>query len=180
MAPRINPALHTVWRDASTLQIGLRAPRRLLLGQLSAADRRLLEQLGAPPEPGTPARSRVTDVEVDEGVAAAPLVRILRHAGVLVEDDQACRHDAHTAPEFRSASVVYGDPADGAGVVGGRAGRAVTIIGCGRIGAAVVRLLSAAGVGRVRAEDTAPAAVTDCMPGGICPELVGTPRGRAV
>ncbi|HLR97493.1 MAG TPA: hypothetical protein VK053_23435 [Jiangellaceae bacterium] len=184
MGPRINPALHTVWRDASTLQIGLRAPRRLLVGQLSAADRRLLAQLGAPPEPGAPARSRVTpDVDVDERVLTAPLVQTLRRAGVLVEGDQACLHDAHIAPEYHSASVVYGDPptpADGAGVIGGRAGRAVTVVGCGRIGAAVARLLSAAGVGRVRAEDAAPVAVADCMPGGMRPELVGTPRGRAV
>jgi hypothetical protein len=82
------------------------------------------------------------------------------------------------APDVAAASIARTGEG-GVGVISRRLVRVVLVHGAGRVGAAVVSLLAAAGVGTVAAEDAGAAAPADLLPGGLGVHDVGARRQDA-
>ncbi|HSR24383.1 MAG TPA: thiamine biosynthesis protein ThiF, partial [Candidatus Eisenbacteria bacterium] len=155
MRPVLKPALRRVWRDATTLQLGLDPERAVVIGGLDAGAARLVESLdGTRDVPG------LLDVAEALGVdrrRAGELIKLLERSGVL--DDAAT--DRRTlrqlggpererlAPDLAAASVLRRRPDGGVGVLARRRAAVIAVHGAGRIGGSVTALLAAAGVGTV-------------------------------
>jgi hypothetical protein len=83
------------------------------------------------------------------------------------------------APDLAAASVVHGGVDGGAAVLARRRAAVVSVRGTGRVGASVVSLLAAAGVGTVLAQDAAVTTTADLAPAGAARADVGLTREEA-
>ncbi len=172
---QIKPGLRTAWRGPDAVQIGLDPRRGALVEGLTPADRGLVEQLAE---------------GVDEAVLPAPgpsgdrvqrLLALLRGAGVLV-GRRAGRaalarigpDAARLAPDAAVWGVVHPAAGDGWELLAARSGLAVHVAGTGRLAAALVETLTAAGIGTVSGSGELPAA----GPAGL-PDLVVLVRAAA-
>jgi hypothetical protein len=180
----LRPGLRRLWRDQSTLQLGLSPAHGAVLSGLRAGDdvvlaaldgRHDLRQLRA-----LAAARSVPGSRVDE------LVRMLGAAGLLVRCDAERRPDADPAAEARltpdaaSWALAYRSTTDPAALIARRAHAHVVVDGLGRVGAAVAATLAGAGVGRVEGVDAAPVGPHDVLAAGHASEDVGTPRVRSL
>src|SRR3954451_8348484 len=85
MRPLLKPALRRLWRDQSTLQLGIAGPHAMALTGLTAGDRAVIGLLdGSRDVESVLADATRTD---DERAAAEALLRTLERAGVI--DDAA-------------------------------------------------------------------------------------------
>jgi hypothetical protein len=172
---QIKPGLRTAWRGPDAVQIGLDPRRGALVEGLTPADRGLVEQLAE---------------GLDEAVLPAPgpsgdrahrLLALLRQAGVLV-GRRAGRaalarlgpEAARLAPDAAVWGVVHPAAGDGWELLAARSGLSVHVVGTGRLAAALVETLAAAGIGAVTASRELPAAA----PAGP-PDLVVLVRAAA-
>ncbi|HEU4540802.1 MAG TPA: hypothetical protein VFR23_06705 [Jiangellaceae bacterium] len=198
MRPSIHPALARVWRDATTIQIGLDPARALVLGGLTTLETAVLRGLDGRRDTFT-LRALAKD-QGGEASAADRLLDVLQAAGVLVDHDRllpAERLDRYTEPDHDEADRSHraGDAREpdqatlglltGAldgGVAAMRTRREawVEVRGAGRVGAQVARLLDAAGIGRTTVVDPRPVSAPDVAPGGLGVRHVGRPRDEAV
>jgi hypothetical protein len=195
----IHPALVRVWRDPTTIQIGLDPARALVLGGLTTLDATILRSLDGRTDTFM-LRSLATDQAGDAAVADR-LLDVLRSAGVLVDYDHlhaADRPDTPPdgerapdagdrpgesevrAPDRASLGLLTGDLDGGAAAMQARQAAWVEVRGAGRVGAQIVRLLDAAGVGRTSAVDPRPASAHDVAPGGLPARHVGRPRDETI
>jgi hypothetical protein len=181
---QLRPGLRRLWRDQSTLQLGLSPAHGAVLSGLRAGDdvvlaaldgRHDLRQLHAL------ARARsVPGSRVDE------LVRLLGNAGVLVRRDPGRAPagrplaDPRLVPDAASWALAYGGSTDPAALVARRARARVVVDGLGRLGAAVAATLAGAGIGRVEGLDAASVSPRDVLAAGHGSEDVGTPRVRSL
>lgn len=183
--PQLKPALRRVWRDASTLQLGVDPSRAVVISGLDPCCARLVDALD-----GTREHSDVLATARRLGVEPArarELLGLLERSGVL-DDASADRRALATlsqrdrdrlAPDLAAASLVRGSEDGGIAVLTRRRTAAVAVHGAGRVGAAVTTLLAAAGVGTLVVEDPGIAAAADVTPAGPSPTEVGASRADA-
>ena len=179
MRPVLKPGLRRLWRDGSTLQIGVDPSRALVLPDVTPAHVAALEALDGS---GTPVRPAA-----DPAPAATALLGLLGEAGLL---DDAMPEDAaqpprpaidqdRLRPDLAALSLGSNQPGSAHRVLRQRRGAQVRVRGVGQIGAHVAGLLAAAGVGRVVVDDAGLASAADVCPGGLGLDAIGQPRAQA-
>jgi ThiF family protein len=182
LRPQLKPALRRVWRDATTLQLGLDPDHAVVIGGLDPGTARLVESLdGTRDLPGLLAAAAGFGVETRR---AGELIELLGRSGVL--DDAAADRRAlarlgqperdRLAPDLAAASLVRRGTDGGVGVLARRRTAVVGIHGAGRVGASVATLLAGAGVGALVVEDAATARPEDIAPAGLSMDDVGARR----
>jgi len=183
--PVLKPALRRVWRDDTTLQIGLDPQRAVVLGGVDATALRLLDALD-----GTREAADVLRLARDLGIGerrGRTLLDLLGTAGLL--DDAAAEYrlaaitDAdreRLAPDIASLTLRREVPGGGQATLADRQRAGVRIHGAGRIGASLATLLAAAGVGRVDIRDGSLVRPADVAPAGAGTTDIGARRDLSV
>ncbi|MFC4587512.1 ThiF family adenylyltransferase [Sphaerisporangium corydalis] len=158
-------------RDARTLQLGVHPLRAVVLTDLDPRMRGFVESLD-----GTRTLDELIGrSDLDEGTVRQ-VVRLLTERGVL--DDAAVRPEPlrgltsaerdRLGPDLDALSLSAADAGDGGlTALDRRRGAYVRVYGAGRIGAQVVALLAAAGVGHLCVVDPGTARDQDVVPGGL-------------
>ena len=181
MRPLVHPALARVWRDSSTVQIGLDPTRAVVLSGLGPAEVAVLRRMDGVRD--VLALGAAAEREGGSTSTADRMVEILKSAGVLVDGDWIRPDDPDDAlaPDRANLRLLgrEGDSPD-ADPLAARRQALVEVRGAGRIGAVIARLLAAAGVGQVSADDGGQATAHDVAPGGLTRHDIGRPRGPAV
>ena len=185
MRPVVKPALRRLWRDPTTLQIGVHHAGAVVLGGINEPTARLVAAFdGAHDSAALHLRARalgldesvvdrlvsiLADAEVldDAAIDAAPLAALSR-----VERDRL-------APDLASMSLLSGRLDGGMSTVSGRQGASVGVVGGGRVGGAIATLLAAAGVGHVMVDDPSTCRPADCGPAGTAMSDTGSTRAQA-
>ncbi|MDX3109023.1 hypothetical protein PW035_50000, partial [Nonomuraea angiospora] len=182
MRPRVKPALRRIIRDKHTLQYGVHPLRAVMLSGLTEAVRQWIEGLD-----GT------RDLEcVLSDAAAAGLDEVQARSLLDQLAAQGALHDAATSPapiadlslaerdrlrpDLDALDLASTAPDGAIGLIARRRERRVRVYGAGRVGAQVVALLAASGVGTIRILDPATARPCDITPGGLTWTEVGLPR----
>lgn len=171
--PLLKPALRQVWRDDATLQLGLEPRRAIVLEGLAPPDSRLLALLDGSRDVAT-VFAEANDVGCGPE-RAARLIELLHAADAL---DDAPPGDPRLAPDVLSLSLLHRGAGAASRVLARRRNAAVVVYGAGRVGATLVGLLVAAGVGSVHVVDDAAVRPSDLSPGGIREHNIGS-RARA-
>lgn len=186
MRPVLKSALTLLWREPGTLQLRLDPEHAVVLRGLQPAEAAVLAALDGSLDTG-----QLDRVAEQAGLVPHRLSRLLALlAGAGVLDDAGGAPSplaswphtvrARLAPDRAALGLLHARRTDGGdGLVAARAARWVQVVGAGRVGTGVARLLSAAGLGRVTVEDLTPASLADVSPLGISVELRGMARGRA-
>jgi hypothetical protein len=182
MRPLVNPALARVWRDSSTVQIGLDPAGAVMLAGLGPAEVAVLREMDGVRDIAT---LRSTAERAGGSASNADrLVEILTAAGVLVDGIRVRvdESDDALAPDRASLSLLgpQNSCADTDDPLAARRHAHVEVRGTGRVGALTACLLAAAGVGHVGADDHGRTTAHDVAPGGLTHHDVGLPRGLAV
>jgi len=154
--PLLKPALRRVWRDQTTLQLGLDPERAVAIGGLGPAHATFVFHLD-----GTRTRAQVLAAAPAVGLSRAEaerLLDLLALAGALDDAaadlsplatlDQADRD--RLGPDLASWSLVRPEPGAAARVLARRRAAGVAVLGSGRVRDALRPLLDAAAVGRAR------------------------------
>ncbi|HVX69123.1 MAG TPA: hypothetical protein VHA79_05470 [Mycobacteriales bacterium] len=180
MRPVLKPALRRLWRDPSTLQLGVDPRHAVVVSGMSPADRELLSLLDG---------TRETDVALAEAgrrgqlpQRAAALVDLLSEAGVLDDAELGAPGPAslgRLVPDQLSLSLCHPGPGGAARALAARRATTVEVLGGGRVGATLAALLAAAGVGRVVVDDPSLIRPADLAPGGVRTTGVHHRRGDA-
>jgi hypothetical protein len=186
--PVLKPGLRRVWRDPTTLQIGLDPDRAVVLTGVDPPVVALLDSLD-----GTREREDVVDAAARDGLGPAAVRRLLDVlAGRGVLDDAA--RDTSTLralpPEERdrlfpdvvslSLSATGPDrPLDALDALERRRRATVEVRGCGRVGTGLAAALASAGVGTVVPVDAQQTRHGDRAPAGPTAHDVGASRAEA-
>ncbi|WP_239312412.1 MULTISPECIES: ThiF family adenylyltransferase [unclassified Frankia] len=177
MRPILKPGLRRLWRDGSTLQIGVDPVRAIVLGGLTARDASVLDALD-----GTRSREQVLN-SLD--ATHRELVLLLENTGML-EDAASADHSPlsmldheRLLPDLASISLGSTDPAHVHRILRARRHARIQVRGAGRVGSQVATLLAAAGIGCVVVDDTGVTRPADVAPGGARLDDVGRPRSTA-
>jgi hypothetical protein len=180
--PQVKPALRRVWRDASTLQLGVDPSRAVVISGLDHSCAALVDALD-----GTRERRDVLATASQLGVApsrARELLGLLERSGVL-DDASADRRllaalsqqeRDRLAPDLAAASLVRGSNDGGVAVLARRRSAVVAVHGASRVGASVTTLLAAAGVGTLVVDDPDLVVAADVTPAGADPGALGATR----
>ncbi|MDX6287755.1 MAG: hypothetical protein QOG53_3240 [Frankiales bacterium] len=185
MRPVLKPALRRVWRDATTLQLGVDPRSALVLSGVGATETRLLGALdGSHDHRDVLIAAAVLGIPIGE---AERLLALLDGAGVL--DDGAARPEplselpwaerARLRPDLAALSLSHARPGVGPDILAARRRSAIRVHGGGRLGAQLAGLLAAAGVGHLDVQDDTATVIADAAPGGVSPADAGLPRERA-
>jgi hypothetical protein len=182
--PLLKPALRRLWRDETTLQLGVDPARAVVLADVGPTETRLLAALD-----GTLDRAGVGRAAAALGVpmhAADRLLDVLIAADVL---DDGCAAAALTeleprdrerlAPDRAALSLLHPGAGSADRVLTARRSAAVRVVGAGRVGAPLASLLAAAGIGCVEVCDPLATRSPDVAPGGVTSADAGLPRERA-
>ena len=183
--PRIKPALRPLWRNGSTLQLGVDPAHAVVIGGLDPGSAKVLTSLD-----GTRDLPGVTAAAAALGVDAArldELFAVLTRAGVLEDGADETRplsglsrvERDRLGPDLAAASLLAGAGGSGVSTLERRRCAVVQVFGAGRVGSTIVSLLAAAGVGAVVVEDSGVTRDADVTPAGPCPEDVGSRRQDA-
>jgi hypothetical protein len=182
MRPLVNPALARVWRDSSTVQIGLDSAGAVMLAGLGPAEIAVLRDMDGVRD--VAALRSAAERAGGTASTADRLVEILIAAGVLVDGIriQAGESDDALAPDRASLSLLgpqrgFAETDD---PLAARRDAHIEVRGTGRVGALTAHLLAAAGVGQVSADDHGRTTAHDVAPVGLTHHDVGLPRGLAV
>ena len=180
MRPVLKPALRLVWRDTSTLQIGVDPRHRVVLENLTPLAESVLALLD-----GTRDCPAVVRAATRLGVDAQDtqtLIDLLSQAGAI--DDAATpaprlspAERARLEPELAELSLLC-PPGGAPSAITARGRSTVLVAGCGRLGSTIAVVLAAAGVGRLLLRDEHPAASCDLLPGAAA-AVTGGPRAAA-
>ncbi|HEX7186784.1 MAG TPA: thiamine biosynthesis protein ThiF [Actinomycetes bacterium] len=185
LRPQLKPALRRVWRDGTTLQLGVDPGRAVVIGGLDTASARLVESLD-----GTRDLNGLRVAAARLGLAPRhleDLLGLLTRSGVLQDAAADQRPLAglsreerdRLAPDIAAASIARAGLDGGAGVLGRRRRKVVAVHGAGRVGASLVRLLAAAGVGGLAVEDAGTTRAADLSPAGLDADALGARRQEA-
>jgi bacteriocin biosynthesis cyclodehydratase domain-containing protein len=175
--PQLKPALPRLWRDPTTLQLGVDPQRALVLSGVDVADLAVLDLLDG--------RRPVDDVvelarrRGHDAGRVKELVDVLLDAAAL--DDAAATSDAGSRtihpvspaagstlePDLLSLSLLHRTPGAATRVMRARRATTVEVLGAGRVGATVASLLAAAGIGHLDIDDDGPLRTADVAPGGL-------------
>ncbi len=173
MRPLLLPALRRIWRDATTLQLGVDPDRAVVLSEVDAPTLTLLELLD-----GSRTLDEVVGCGRDLGLAAESvrsLVTGLNAYGAVV-DAVAGRPSSGPvtgllAPDLAALSFTAGAAAGQR--LRARTRRSVLVRCRGRIGPVVAALLAASGVGRVAVSAAGTVRAEDAAVGGLTPADAG-------
>lgn len=183
MRPALKVGLPPLWRDKSTLQIGVDPRRaRALTGLGKAAG--IVSLLDGSRD--TDEVIRTAEAYGIRADAVHRVINLLASAGVL--DDFPARLRAalpdylrgRIGPELACAALAYGHGDGGAAVLGRRRAAFVRVHGAGRVGACVTTFLAASGVAWVSCLDDGIAEPADVTPAGLGPTDVGASRADGV
>ena len=172
--PLLKPALRRVWRDSFTLQLGLEPQRAVVLEGLRTPDSQLLDLLDGSRD--------VATVFHDANALGCPPDRAARVIELLAAADaldDAPAADPRLTPELLSLSLLHPGPGAAARILSQRRRAHVAVTGAGRVGAGVVMLLAASGIGRLSVDDDGPVRPADLAPAGIREQGAGS-RATAV
>jgi hypothetical protein len=182
--PVVKAALRRVWRDSTTLQIGIHQ-RAVVVGGVSEQTARLVAAFDGAHDAAA-LRAMAHRLGLHESIVDG-LVAMLTDADVL--DDAATDTAAlaalpraerdRLAPDLASMSLVSGRPDGGLSTISKRQQTTVGIVGGGRVGAAVATLLAAAGVGHLVVDDPSTCRPSDCGPAGPAMADAGATRAQA-
>jgi hypothetical protein len=178
--PILKPGVRLLWRDSHTAQLGLDASNAVVIGGLNPPTARLLDRLDGSLDEQLLLRQLAP---VRDAEAGQQLLGQLRRAGVLA-DARTCwprmseATRARMAPDVASAGLRGPDTELATELLAARAAAKVEVVGGGRVGACVARLLQAGGVGTVVVSDRGCTRTCDLLPGGWEPADVGRPRER--
>jgi hypothetical protein len=183
MRPLLKPALRRLWRDGTTLQLGVETDRALVLLDVGPTEAAFLAGLD-----GTADRRAVLAGGAALGLNrrdAAALLDLLADHDALDDAsleplpglDQADRD--RLAPDLAALSLTQCGPGAAGRTLARRGTATVTVEGAGRVGAALVGLLAAAGVGRVVPIDPKPLRPGDLGPAGPGSTELGLTRAEA-
>ncbi|HWB66447.1 MAG TPA: hypothetical protein VG708_06430, partial [Mycobacteriales bacterium] len=158
MRPLLKPALRRLWRDPQTLQLGVGPQRAMVVAGVDVGDVGILHLLDG--------RRELDDLVGEAARLGHQPERVRRLVEVLssaaaIDDAAAGEPDTvagnpRLEPDLLSLSLVHPEPGAAAAVVAARGRAAVEVVGGGRVGASVLALLAAAGVGRVSVVDDRP------------------------
>ena len=183
--PQLKPGLRRVWRDVSTIQLGVDPAHAVVISGLDPASARVLESLdGSRDLPGVASGAARLGVDADR---LDELLTVLTRAGVLVDaaaDRQALAglgrdERDRLAPDLAAAALLHRVGDGAVGLLTRRRRGVVQVLGADRVGASVATLLAAAGVGGVVVEDAGTTRPGDVAPAGASPEDVGSRRQDA-
>ncbi|GGP11694.1 thiamine biosynthesis protein ThiF [Nonomuraea glycinis] len=175
----MKPALRCVDRDEHTLQIGLHPQRALMLNGLTRPIRQWFDTLDGTRDLAHVLREAVA-AGLDEPSARSLLDQLMRQ-GVI--------HDAgapplplplaeldRLRPDLDALDLASSTPDGGRATMRRRRQAQVRVYGAGRVGAQIVALLAAAGVGTIRVIDPEPTRPEDLTPGGLTWSELGLSR----
>jgi bacteriocin biosynthesis cyclodehydratase domain-containing protein len=178
----LKPALRRVWRDESTLQLGLTPPHAVILSGLTPPERSVLALLDGSRDVET-----LVETATANGVDPAVPPRVLstlRNAQVL-DDAAFAGHPLgeddrqRLEPDLLSLSLRHPEPGAAAGILHLRHEARVAVHGTARVGATLAALLAAAGLGALECVDREPLRPADLAPGGVT-RVRATTRGASV
>jgi bacteriocin biosynthesis cyclodehydratase domain-containing protein len=182
MRPLLLPALRRLWRDRSTLQLGLDPARAVLVCDMPPTAPALLDRLD-----GTSDLEQVLTAARDDGLdraAAAHLIGVLVRAGAVVDAaastpfapalDAGARH--RLGADAASLSLLG---RDAGGILARRHRCMVAVHGSARLAVPLASTLAAAGVGRVHVAGRDTVEQRDVAPGGFSVDEVSQPRPAA-
>jgi len=178
----LKPALRRVWRDESTLQLGLTPAHAVILSGLTAPERSVLALLD-----GSRDVAALVDVASANGVHADVAPRVLRTlSAAQVLDDATLTQPAlaeddrqRLEPDLLSLSLRNPGPGAAARILAMRQEATVAVHGTARVGATVATLLAAAGIGTLLCVDREPLRPGDLAPGGIA-QIRTASRGASI
>ncbi|MEV8630282.1 ThiF family adenylyltransferase [Streptosporangium sp. NPDC051023] len=182
MRPRLKPVLRRIARDERTLQFGLRPRHAVVLTDLEPEVRRWVESLdGVRDVAGVLAGADDAGIGREGGRA---LLDLLISRGVV--DDAAVPPGPlrlltlperdRLQPDLDAISLVPGTTDGGLATLERRRRAQVRVYGAGRVGAQVVTLLAASGIGGLCIVDPGTARSQDVVPGGLTWAQVGLSR----
>lgn len=185
MRPVMKTALRRVWRDSTTLQIGVQHERAVVVAGIGDQVGRLLASFDGAHDRSA-LRARARSLGLDAAIVDR-LVSLLTEAAVLDDAATDARPLAvlprverdRLAPDLASMSVVSGQLDGGLSTVSRRQRATIGVIGAGRVGGAVATLLGAAGIGHVVVDDPATCRPADCGPAGAAISDTGSTRAQA-
>lgn len=180
MRPRLHPALSRIWRDSTTLQVGLTPGWATLLSNLHEADKAVLTAMDGHADLLT--LHQVAKAHGGTTKAVDTLVSRLLSVGAAVDQDRAWAEtgDDPRGPDRLSAGLVERSTDGGAEALAHRAALHVAVTRADRIGAAVIRLLAASGIGHLTIHDDGLVTGTDVAPASHSAGDVGLSRRRAL
>jgi hypothetical protein len=181
MRPVLKPALLRLWRDSSTVQLGIEPRHAVVLDGVSDAASAVLDLLD-----GSRDWSAVVTAAAAQGcdpADAAALLDLLHTYGALDDASDALSPIPVTElerlePDRAHASLLCADPGGGSSTLLRRRAARVVVVGAGRVGSSAAALLCAAGVGEVVVCDATPGRASDASPAGY-PVPEGRPRAAA-
>lgn len=189
MHPLLHPSLTFVWRDPATLQIGT-APE-LVIGGLGPVETALLRAMDGHTSIPT-LRELATAAGADDALADR-MIDLLSSVGAVVDADQLGEtgpagvvtpgtEAAHQvrAPDQASLGLIHRGYDGGRAAFARRRQRRVDVVGAGRVGASVARLLASGGIGDVNVDDDALVAPADVSPAGHATDAIGLARSRSL
>lgn len=170
MRPVLKPALFRLWRDGSSVQLGLDARRAVVLGGVSDAVGGLLDLLD-----GSREWDDVVSAAAARGCHPADAVALLETllAGGWLDDASALPDGLpvdeldRLAADFGHESLLAELPGAAARTFVRRRSSRIVVVGAGRVGSAVARLLAAGGAGVVTVCDPRPGTAADAGPAGF-------------
>lgn len=166
--PLLKPTHRPLWRDRTTVQLGLGAERALVLTGVDGRSVAALRALDG---------ARDADDLRRSGAVPAALLDLLLGAQCL--DEPATSPPPRLGDERALLGLVHPAPGAADRVLAARRAARVTVVGGGRVGAVVAHLLAASSVGRVTVHDPAAVRAEDACPGGLSESDVGLRRGAA-
>jgi hypothetical protein len=184
MRPRLKPALRRVWRDATTLQLGLNPAHATVIAGVDAITAQWLDGLDGTRDRAGVLR-RATDLGIDEAVAASLLDQLTERGAIdsggadvvplrSLPESELDR----LAPDLASLSLLH-PRRDGGAVLASRRRQVVEIHGAGRVGASVALLCAAAGIGHLVVKDPETTRLDDAAPSGLGIDARGRRRDDA-
>lgn len=181
--PQLKPALRRVWRDGTTLQLGVDPSRAVIIAGLHRGHAQLVDRLDG--ESDVQALRETADrlglgaAEVDDLLALLSGCGVLEDAAAPPLDLDPAERD-RLAPDLAAASIARPHAPSGASVLARRRAAVVSVHGGGRVGGSIVTLLVSAGVGTVVVEDAGATRWADVSPAGLRPDQVGSRRQDAL
>jgi bacteriocin biosynthesis cyclodehydratase domain-containing protein len=164
--PLVKPALRRLWRDPATLQLGIDPAYAIVLGGVDLADANLLDLLDGTRELAE--ASAEAERQGHEPGRIHDLIKALGDAAALdVAPTSAGPVDATRVPDLLSLSLLHREPGSASRVMTAREHTTVEVLGAGRVGASIVTLLAAAGIGNVLVSDGGSIRHADFAPGGV-------------
>ena len=179
MRPLLKPALRPLWRDPTTLQLGVDPRHAVVLEGLTRAGAAVLRLAdGTRDWPAVVAAAEAQGVAAEDAQA---LLLLLRDSGALDDADAdpvglSGAERARLSPDLGSLSLLAPGAGAALATMGQRRESTVLVVGAGRVGAHLAALLAAGGVGGLVLRDDATTSVADSIPGGCPADPTAQPR----